>query len=52
VLVDRMNQDVIARLMDMNLVQKVVRNANTPAEKTFANIKAKLDEQWLQRLGV
>jgi len=52
VLVDRMNQDVIARLMDMNLVQKVIRNANTPAEKTFANIKAKLDEQWLQRLGV
>jgi hypothetical protein len=52
VVVDRMNQDVIARLMDMNLVQKVVRNANTPTEKTFASIKAKLDEQWLQRQGV
>lgn len=50
--VDRMNQDVISRLVDMNLVQTVVRDANTPAEKTFASIKAKLDEQWLQRLGV
>ena len=52
VVVDRTNQDVISRLVDMNLVQKVVRNATTPAEKTFASIKAKLDEQWLQGLGV
>ncbi len=52
VVVNRANQEVISRLADMNLVQRVVRNANTPAEKTFASIKAKLDEQWLQRLGV
>jgi len=52
VTVDRMNQDVISRLVDMNLVQKVVRDANTPKEKTFASIKAMLDEQWLQRLRV
>ncbi len=50
--VDRMNQGVISRLVDMNLVQTVVRDANTSAEKTFASIKAKLDEQWLQRKEV
>jgi len=49
---DRTNQDVISRLVDMNLVQKVVRDANTPAEKTYAAIRARLDEQWLQRQGV
>jgi hypothetical protein len=52
VVVDRTNQDIISRLEDMNLVQKVVRDANTPTEKTFASIKAKLDEQWLQGQGV
>jgi AAA+ ATPase superfamily predicted ATPase len=52
VVVDRMNQETISRLVDMSLVQKVVRDANTPVEKTFANIRAKLDEQWLQREGV
>lgn len=52
VVVDRTNQDVISRLEDMNLIQKVVRDANTPAEKTFASIKARLDEQWLQGQGV
>jgi hypothetical protein len=40
------------RLADMNLVQTVVRDANTPAEKTLASIKARLDEQWLQGQGV
>ena len=52
VVVDQTNQDVISKLVDMNLVQKVIRNANTPVEKTFASIKAKLDEQWLQRQRV
>lgn len=52
VIVDQTNQDIISRLVDMNLVKKVVRDANTPAKKTFASIKARLDEQWLQRLGV
>jgi len=52
VVVDRTNQDVISRLEDMNLIERVVRDANTPAEKTFASIKARLDEQWLQGQGV
>ncbi|RLI14633.1 hypothetical protein DRO49_06035 [Candidatus Bathyarchaeota archaeon] len=52
VVVDRTNQDVISRLVDMNLIQKIVRDASTPAERTFASIKAEIDEQWLQRQGV
>jgi AAA+ ATPase superfamily predicted ATPase len=50
--VDRTNREVILRLADMNLVQTVVRDANTPAEKTLASIKARLDAQWLQGQGV
>lgn len=50
--VDRTNREVILRLADMNLVQTVIRDANTPAEKTLASIKARLDEQWLQGQGV
>jgi hypothetical protein len=51
VIVDPANQDAVSRLVDSNLVQTIVRNPGTPAEKTFASIKAKLDEQWLQRRG-
>ena len=50
--VDRTNREVILRLTDMNLVQTVIRDANTPAEKTLTSIKARLDEQWLQEQGV
>jgi len=50
--VDRTNQEIISGLVGMNLVQTVVRYANTPREKTFASIKARLDEQWIQRQGV
>jgi hypothetical protein len=49
VVVDRTNQEIMSRLVDMNLVQTVVRDVNTPKEKTFASIKAKLDEQWLRQ---
>ena len=48
---DRRNRDTISGLVDMNLAQTVVRDPNTPAEKTYASIRAKLDERWLQRRG-
>ncbi|GEM_PF-2419593 len=51
IVVSQHNRDVIARLVDMNLVSEVVRDQGTPAQKTFANIKARLDEEWIRRQG-
>jgi len=52
VIVNQHNRDVISRLVDMNLVSEVTRDHNTPAQKTFASIKARLDEEWLRQQRV
>jgi hypothetical protein len=49
VIVDPNNRDVITRLVDMNLVNERSVDQTTPAPKTIASIKAKLDEQWIRK---
>jgi hypothetical protein len=51
VIVSQHNRDVISSLVDMNLVSEVTRDQDTPAQKTFASIKARLDEEWLRQQG-
>jgi len=48
VIVNQHNRDVASRLVEMNLVSEVTRDQGTPAQKTFASIKARLDEEWLR----
>lgn len=52
VIVSQHNRDIISKLVDMNLVEEVIRDQDTTAPKTFASIKAKLDEKWLRQQGV
>lgn len=51
VVVDQHNRETISRLAEMNLVNVVPRDVGTPSEKTFASIKAQLDEEWIRRQG-
>jgi hypothetical protein len=47
--IDQANRELAFRLIDMNLINLMIRNQGTPAEKTYASIKAKIDEQWIKK---
>ncbi len=51
VIVCQNNRDVLSRLVDMSLVDLVARDQTTPSQRTFASIKARLDEEWLRLQG-
>jgi hypothetical protein len=51
IIVDQDNRDVVARLVDMNLSSVITRDQDTSAQKTYASIKARLDEEWIRRQG-
>lgn len=51
VVVGQDNQDVVARLVEMNLASVETRDQGTAAERTYAGIKATLDEEWIRQQG-